>query len=116
MAELAQETKAPRRRGKLGRMLVLTGIVVVLAVSGFYLWRYLNGYESTDDAEVDGHINAVSTRISGNVIQVLAEDEQVVKAVIALNIALAAALNAIGDIAPRKQRGGEANERYERQD
>src|SRR5579864_791551 len=80
MAELAQETKLPRRRGKLRRNLVLVGMVAVLAVSGFYLWRYLNGYESTDDAQVDGHINAVSTRISGNVLEVLAEDEQYVKA------------------------------------
>jgi membrane fusion protein (multidrug efflux system) len=80
MAELTQETRPPRRRRKLGRTLVLVGIVAVLAVSGFYLWRYLNGYESTDDAEVDGHINAISTRISGNVAAVLAEDEQIVKA------------------------------------
>jgi membrane fusion protein (multidrug efflux system) len=55
-------------------------IVVVLAVSGLYLWRYLNTYESTDDAQVDGHIDAVSARINGQVIEVLAEDEKYVKA------------------------------------
>ncbi len=44
------------------------------------LWRYLNTYETTDDAQIDGHINAISGRITGNVIEVLAEDEQVVKA------------------------------------
>jgi membrane fusion protein (multidrug efflux system) len=43
------------------------------------VWRYLNTYESTDDAQIDGHINAVSGRITGNVIEVHAEDEQVVK-------------------------------------
>ena len=44
------------------------------------MWRYLNTYESTDDAQIDGHINAISARITGNVIEVLAEDEQFVKA------------------------------------
>ena len=44
------------------------------------MWRYLNTYETTDDAQIDGHINAISGRITGNVIEVLAEDEQVVKA------------------------------------
>ena len=41
--------------------------------------RYLNTYESTDDAQVDGHINAISSRIAGNVIEIHAEDEQYVK-------------------------------------
>ena len=80
MAELDKEKRLPRKRGKLGRILVLVLIVAVVAVSGFYLWRYFNTYETTDDAQVDGHIDAVSSRISGNVISVLAEDEQYVKA------------------------------------
>ena len=42
--------------------------------------RYFSAYESTDDAQVDGHINAISARINGYVIDVLVEDEQVVKA------------------------------------
>ncbi len=60
--------------------MILIAIVLVLAVSGFFLWRYLNTYESTDDAEVDGHIDAVSARISGHIIDVEAEDEKYVKA------------------------------------
>ena len=36
--------------------------------------------KSTDDAEVDGHINAISARISGYVLDVPVEDEQYVKA------------------------------------
>ena len=80
MAELDKDKRPARKRGKLGRWLILAVIVIVVAVSGFYLWRYLNTYETTDDAQVDGHIDAVSSRISGNVISVLAEDEQYVKA------------------------------------
>lgn len=40
----------------------------------------LQRYESTDDAQIDGHINAISARINGNVIQVLTDDEKYVKA------------------------------------
>jgi membrane fusion protein, multidrug efflux system len=80
MAELTKEKKLPRKRGKLVRILVLSVIAVILAVSGFFLWRYLNTYESTDDAQVDGHVDAVSARINGHVMDVLAEDEQYVKA------------------------------------
>ena len=53
---------------------------MVLGVGGYYLWRYLNTYETTDDAQIDGHINAISGRIAGNVIEVRAEDEQFVNA------------------------------------
>src|SRR5277367_3787647 len=80
MAELVTEKRTPRRGPRLVRILVPVLIVAVLAVAGYYLWRYLNTYETTDDAQVDGHINAISTRISGNVVEVLAEDQKFVKA------------------------------------
>ena len=55
-------------------------LVPVVLTAGDSLWTYFNAYETTDDAQVDGHINAISARISGNVVAVLAEDEQYVKA------------------------------------
>src|ERR1700675_3094053 len=41
---------------------ILYGVIGfgALCILGFFLLRYLNSYESTDDAEVDGHLNAVS--------------------------------------------------------
>jgi membrane fusion protein (multidrug efflux system) len=80
MAEPAKDKLVPRRKSRFGRLLVVAGVVVILAVAGFFLWRYLNTYESTDDAQIDGHVDAVSARITGNVIAVLVEDEQSVKA------------------------------------
>ncbi|HVP46537.1 MAG TPA: HlyD family secretion protein [Bryobacteraceae bacterium] len=53
--------------------------LVPLIVAGYFLLRYFNSYESTDDAQIDGHLNAISARISGQVGRVLVEDEQVVK-------------------------------------
>jgi len=48
----------------------------VLLVAGFFLWRYLGSYESTDDAQIDGHLNAISTRVSGHVIKLLVNENQ----------------------------------------
>jgi membrane fusion protein (multidrug efflux system) len=80
MAELLQDRNAPPKKRRIGRILVVVLAFVVLASAGYSLWRYLNTYESTDDAQIDGHINAISARITGNVIEIRAEDEQVVKA------------------------------------
>jgi membrane fusion protein (multidrug efflux system) len=80
MAELLKDRNAPPKKRRIGRILVVAVAIVILASAGFFLWRYLNTYESTDDAQIDGHINALSGRITGNVIEIRAEDEQVVKA------------------------------------
>jgi membrane fusion protein, multidrug efflux system len=79
-AELVKDKIVPRRKSKIGRILVFAAVIVAVGVAGYFLWRHLNTYESTDDAQIDGHINAVSGRITGNVVEVLAEDEQFVKA------------------------------------
>ena len=73
--------RAPRRwRRTLGRALVLLIVLAVLGVGSLYAWRFFSAYESTDDAQVDGHINAISARISGYVLDVLTDDERYVKA------------------------------------
>ena len=54
--------------------------VVVLLIAGFFAYRYFTSYESTDDAEVDGHINSISARISGHVIKLNVQDNQYVQA------------------------------------
>lgn len=62
-------------RAKLG---LVFAILVILA-GGFFLWRYFASYESTDDAQIDGHVNSVSARISGHVIKLNVEDNQYVE-------------------------------------
>jgi len=52
---------------------------LVLVVGGFFLWRYFSSYESTDDAQIDGHINSVSARVSGHVVKLNVEDNQYVE-------------------------------------
>jgi membrane fusion protein (multidrug efflux system) len=52
---------------------------LVLVVAGFFLWRYLSSYESTDDAQVDVHLYPVSSRISGYVVKVNVGDNEYVQ-------------------------------------
>jgi membrane fusion protein, multidrug efflux system len=61
------------------RLALIVGGIVLL-VAGFFLWRYLGSYESTDDAQIDGHLNAISTRVSGHVVKLLVNDNQYVEA------------------------------------
>jgi membrane fusion protein (multidrug efflux system) len=52
---------------------------LILIVGGFFLWRYFSSYESTDDAQIDGHLNSVSARVSGHVVKLNIEDNQYVE-------------------------------------
>jgi len=61
------------------RMFMIIGMVVLL-VAGFFLWRYFKSYESTDDAQIDAHLNPVSARVSGHVQKLMVEDNQYVQA------------------------------------
>jgi membrane fusion protein (multidrug efflux system) len=60
--------------------LIVVAAVAVLA--GALMWFYFSSYESTDDAQVDGHLHAVSARISGTIIHVnpAVEDSHFVEA------------------------------------
>jgi membrane fusion protein (multidrug efflux system) len=61
---------------KQRKFMVIAAIVAVVLVGGFFLWRYLSSYESTDDAQADVHLYPVSARISGYVIKVNVDDNQ----------------------------------------
>src|SRR4029077_9061905 len=76
--KLLREREQATKKRSLIRWVVL-GIVVVAAVTGFFVWRYLDTYEATDDAQVDGHINNVSARVSGYVLHVNIDDNQSVQ-------------------------------------
>src|SRR5262249_28344482 len=61
------------------RVGLIIGIIVLL-IGGFFVWRYLSSYESTDDAQIDGHIGSISARVGGHVQKLLVEDNQYVGA------------------------------------
>jgi membrane fusion protein (multidrug efflux system) len=72
--------KPPRRgRKNLVRAIVLLIGLAAVAAGSFYAWKYFSAYESTDDAQVDGNINAISARINGYVVGVPVDNERYVK-------------------------------------
>src|SRR6202044_2502577 len=68
----------PRKRSH--KRLIIGAALIVLIVLGIFLWHYLSGFESTDDAQVDVHLYPVSARISGYIQKVNVEDNQWVEA------------------------------------
>src|SRR5271154_1829752 len=60
--------------------IVIALVILVMAGVGYGIWKRAQEVETTDDAQVDGQIYAISSRISGHVSEVLIEDHQVVKA------------------------------------
>ncbi len=74
----------PRARGYFrqhprAKWIVLLFVAVAIGV-GIAVWRYYAVRESTDDAQIDGHIVPVSARVSGTVLKVNVDDNQYVEA------------------------------------
>ncbi|MGC2744672.1 MAG: HlyD family secretion protein [Candidatus Angelobacter sp.] len=59
---------------------IVAVLVVLLLIGGFIVWRYYSVRESTDDAQIDGHIDPISARVTGTVLRVLHDDNEVVQA------------------------------------
>jgi membrane fusion protein (multidrug efflux system) len=72
--------KQERKRTRVNRALLILPVLLLLAGGAVFLWMQSLGHVSTDDAQVDGHIVPVSAKISGNVAEVLVNDNQAVKA------------------------------------
>ncbi len=65
---------------KMGKRLILAVVLLGAAAGGFAYWDHSSGFESTDDAQIDGNVHPVSSRVSGTVMQVLVNDNQYVEA------------------------------------
>ncbi len=78
--EIPLEKEAPKRLAnpKVQRLAILGAVVLIAAVVGLFL--YYHNRESTDDAQVDGHITPIASKIYGRVAQVLVNDNEAVKA------------------------------------
>jgi membrane fusion protein (multidrug efflux system) len=73
-----RRTPAPAANPRLRLYLIVGAIVAV--VLGVLLWLHLSSYESTDDAQIDGHLNPISARVAGHVTKLLVNDNQYVDA------------------------------------
>jgi membrane fusion protein, multidrug efflux system len=80
-----QEERAPVTekplvtRGRSRAFLIFFVILGAVAVGGLFFWLHARQFETTDDAQVDAHLNAISSRVEGTVVRVYVEDNQIVK-------------------------------------
>lgn len=70
----------PARRKKLRRWILSAVILCAALLTLGLLYRYFAAWETTDDAEVDGYIYPVSSRVAGYVTRVTVDDNQTVEA------------------------------------
>ena len=73
-----QETEITQPKSRRRGIIVVVLVVLVAVAVGF--WWHSTFSEDTDDAQVNGHLIQVSSRIAGQVIKVDVEENQVVKA------------------------------------
>ncbi len=72
-------TDATPPRRSINPLVVGLVVLVLLAIGiGWYL--YSRGYEDTDDAQVDGHLNPIAARIDGTIKSIHVDDNQFVQA------------------------------------
>ncbi len=71
----ASAKRKPRTKILLGVAGVL--LITAAAAAGYYFFA---GWESTDDAQIDGYVNPISSRVAGYITKVYVEDNQYVKA------------------------------------
>ena len=59
---------------------LLIPIALILIAGGYAAWQYFSKWESTDDAQVDGHIHPVSAKVGGTAVSVNVKENQHVDA------------------------------------
>jgi membrane fusion protein (multidrug efflux system) len=67
----------PRSRTKILLAAAAVLLIAAAAGTGYYFFA---GWESTDDAQIDGYVNPISSRIAGYITNVYIDDNQYVKA------------------------------------
>jgi membrane fusion protein (multidrug efflux system) len=69
--EALPEPEPPSSRGRMRRVGIIA--FAILAAAATYFWLTGRNRESTDDAQVDGHIAPIAAKISGSVLEVLVD-------------------------------------------
>jgi len=64
----ASRASEPKRKLVPRWALGILGLLAVAALSSW--WLYARQFESTDDAQIEGHLNAISSRITGTVVSI----------------------------------------------
>ena len=73
--ESTEVTQPPSRRKG-----IIIAVVAVLVLAGLGFYWHSTYYEDTDDAQINGHLIQISSRIAGQVAKVEVDENQQVKA------------------------------------
>ncbi len=77
-AEQAPPAKKANSKGRNKAFLIFFAILLVLAAVGLLYWLHARQFESTDDAQVDAHLNPISARVDGTITHVYTDANHVV--------------------------------------
>ena len=72
------EAPAPKGRGRA--FIIFFLILAVAGGAGLYYWLQVRQFETTDDAQVDAHLNPISARVDGTITRVYVDNNQIIKA------------------------------------
>ncbi|MDP9039659.1 MAG: HlyD family secretion protein [Acidobacteriota bacterium] len=71
---------APKEPANPRRKFIVIGVVLLLVLAALFFYWHSTFTEDTDDAQVDGNIYQVSSRVAGHVVKVYVDDNQQVQA------------------------------------
>ena len=74
----AETVETPEK--KSGRKFIVIAVLILLVIGGGLFYWHSTFSEDTDDAQVDGDLYEVSSRVTGQVIKVYVQDNQTVQA------------------------------------
>ena len=77
---IEQDTEMVSAPRQTLRRVIVVVVVVILALVAVGIWWRSTYSESTDDAQINGHLIQVSARVAGQVAKVYVDENQVVKA------------------------------------
>src|ERR1700723_4035191 len=75
-----KSAQSPQEKGKRkGMLTIFAAVLVIAAIAGLLYWLHERHYEDTDDAEIDGNLSPIGTRVDGTVVKVYVQNNQMVK-------------------------------------
>jgi len=78
-ADEQQLDKPENLRPKSRKRYILFGVIAIVLIGGGLYWWHSTFYENTDDAQINGNIIEISSRITGHVLNVEVQQNQAVK-------------------------------------
>src|SRR6202789_3440335 len=79
-AKEEKSAKGTEEQGNRSRMLaIFVAVLVLAAIGGLLYWLHARHYEDTDDAQIDGNLSPIGTRVDGTIVNVYVQNNQRVK-------------------------------------